>query len=196
MKHKLIIFALLFCAVVSAQQNQEQENRLTYRSFSITPVSVFRSNFGSGFTGGLFTADLTFQKNKHLFSAAASLGSELNILGGSSSFSQYDLKYGRSFKLNRVMHVELHAGLGYFKFRNNSGGFFFSYSQAGFQKIEIEDSGGFNNPRLTFPVVAKLNFRTGPRFSLGLQATYSINSLVTIYSLGIVLQWNKRISKE
>jgi hypothetical protein len=43
---------------------------------------------------------------------------------------------------------------------------------------------------LGLPMVIKLRYRTGDKFSIGLKFQANINSVENVYSVGLLLQWN------
>ncbi|MFK2820466.1 hypothetical protein U0L90_10090 [Flavobacteriaceae sp. LMIT009] len=165
--------ALLLVALVSYGQDVEKSN-LRYRSWSVTPIEVY--DFSSGnqdlFSGVLpfsISTDLAFSLNESLFSISATYGEESGIFSGSANFKQISLLYGREFELNEWLFFETHTG----------GGMFF-YNSTDLTKGVSE---------LAIPLVGKLRFKTGNKFSIGLRLSYIFNSFNNLYSAGLSLQW-------
>ncbi|NNL82401.1 MAG: hypothetical protein HKP28_03365 [Winogradskyella sp.] len=78
--------------------------------------------------------------------------------------------YGREFELKKWLLAETHFGGG-----------LFSYGSSDIQK---------NINEFIIPLVVKIRYKTGDRFSIGLRFSYNINSLNNLYSAGLLLQWN------
>ena len=98
------------------------------------------------------------------------IGEEYVIWGSADFYAQLNAKYGREFELSEWLYLDAFAGLGYFKMGN-----------AGTVNI---------------PVQMKLRFKTGKRFSFGVNLQSHFNFETTMHSAGIVLQWHsKRNSK-
>lgn len=112
----LLIF-LLFAVTVYSQG-------LKFNSFSISPFLGFYDNYSPEKRVGGFAcnADISFAKNKNIFSVYVSAGIEfkLNITivapgGGETDRAEYDeinLLYGREFRITNWFKLETHAGLG------------------------------------------------------------------------------------
>ncbi|MBT8274217.1 MAG: hypothetical protein KJO77_10445 [Bacteroidia bacterium] len=161
-----IVFIVISISMLSYGQEEKSSTRLEYEYFSITPVEVYyMKNIG----GVALTSTLGFTINEHLISLNASTGGEFVILGTSSTFYQVNLVYGREFKLSPVVHIDVHAGGGIFGFNDH-------------RELKLR--------RFGLPLIAKLRFKTGERFSLGLKFQANINSFKNLLATGIVLQWN------
>jgi hypothetical protein len=116
------------------------------------------------------TLDASYALQKHLFSLSGSYGQESGIFSGTASFKQLSLLYGREFELKEWLFAETHLG----------GGLFFYDSSD--SPIHIST--------FSVPIVGKIRFKTGERFSIGLRLTYLFNSFNNLYSGGLSLQWN------
>ena len=126
--------------------------------------SVFWNSGGAAITG-----ELSYSINKSIFTFSATTGSEIAIFGRATSYNQLNFLYGREFEIKRWLFVDTHAGIGLF-FRN--------------------DSDNSNLIAAGIPLVTKLRFKTGDKFSIGLKFQANINSIENIYSAGLLLQWN------
>jgi len=153
------------CIIVFAQ-NKAQKDKLSFHSFSITPIEVFFNEFSGGVA---ITGDLSYAVNKNIFTFSATTGSEIAFFGRATSYNQLNILYGREFKLKKWLFVDTHAGIGLF-FRNDS------------RNTKLIPIG--------IPLVTKLRFKTGDKFSIGFKFQANINSIDNIYSVGLLLQWN------
>lgn len=176
---KRLVFAfscLLFCALPVKSQ-EESSTRLGYRSFSISPLGIYVGNNG----GFALSADVSFDYGKNMFSLGFRGGSEGNFIGHNDSFTEVNFLYGQSFPLNEKIFTEVFIGAGYFHF--NTYGVIDSRTN---RKGEID------NKTIGFPIGTKLQFKLGPRYSMGIGLAANINSVESIGTLGLVLQWNRK----
>ena len=175
----ILYISILFLTINSLAQ--QRRNKLEYKSISFTPLNVYFDNSTGGLT---FNADVSFGYRENIFTFSASEGSEyaISIFGEATpdSFQQLNLLYGKELKLSKTIFVDLHVGLGYFSWKST--------------RINKERKGYERLTTIGVPVVAKLRFKIGERFSLGLQFQSNFNSANNIYSSGILLQWNKKPS--
>lgn len=164
---KTLVIVFSFMITIVLGQEESSSNNLKRHSFSITPVELYTMRYSEGIS---LSVDFSFAKKEHIFSIAGSYGSEFVVIFGSpDSYAQLGLLYGREFELNKVVYFDMHAGPGLFFYMDS------------------------DDPTLTkfnVPVIAKLRFKTGEQFSLGLKFQANINSLATLYNMGIALQWN------
>jgi hypothetical protein len=152
--------------VTTFAQNTYKKDKLSFHSFSITPLEIFA---GKHTEGGAITGEISYALNKNIYTFSATTGSEIAIFGRATSYNQLNILYGREFKIKKWLFVDTHAGIGIF-FRNDS-----------------------HNSRLTavgIPLVTKLRFKTGDKFSIGFKFQGNINSIENIYSAGLLFQWN------
>lgn len=171
-KIKISLLFILMSTIIYGQEGKSSGG-LQYDYFSITPVEIFFWKDGAGCAA--ISSNLGFSLNEHLFSLNASTGSEIVIIFGTpSTFYQINLLYGRAFKLSEVVYIDTHAGAGIFGFNDHRD-----------TKLT----------RIGIPLIAKLRFKTGDRFSLGLKFQANINSIQNSMAVGIVLQWNSIHSK-
>jgi hypothetical protein len=157
------------CIQNSWSQESKRSNKIEFKSFSFSafPLDLFFNENGNGAS---MTLDISLNSNKDIFTFLATGGSEISVLGGggNTSFEQLNLMYGREMNLAKNIFIDLHAGVGYvsYKFRDN------------------------RNTTIGVPLMAKLRFKTGERFSIGLRLLENINSSSNVLSTGILFQWN------
>ena len=174
---KYLFIVLVSISSLGFGQEDSSEKGLHYHSisFNFPPFSVY----GANRTGGLqMGADLTLAYKENLFTYMMAAGGEITVLGVSDNYSQINLMYGREFALARTAFFEIHGGAGYFNFRSVD--------------VDPNRSGQETAQTIGFPLMGKLRFHTGPRFSIGLQMGANFNSANTIWTAGVVLQWNRR----
>jgi hypothetical protein len=169
MKEITLMLFILMSTVCSSQENNKN-NGLEYKSVSFTPLAIY-SDFETG--GIAFSADVSFAYKKHIFTFETTTGAEFTIFDTGDSFEQLSVLYGREFMLNKTVFIDTHLGLGYFSFKSSARNF----------------------DRLTtigIPLAVKVRYKTAKRFSIGIQFQANINSINNIYTIGVLLQWNKK----
>ena len=174
----LLMFWILLSAFPVLSQEKAGE-RFSYRSFSISPLGGY---FGSN-SGMFFNADVSFDYGGNIFSLEIGDGSEtgVGIFGHNDHFREVNFLYERSFTLNEIVFAEVFLGAGYFQF-NTYG----VIDPINGKKGEIE------RDTVGFPIGAKVQFRLGPRYSMGVKFGGNINSVETVGIVGLVLQWNRK----
>ncbi|MCK0180329.1 hypothetical protein MWU50_13595 [Flavobacteriaceae bacterium S0862] len=155
-KKGLFVFAVLLITFISNGQDREK-SVLKFKSWSVTPIEVYdfsnkNQNLFSGFLPTSISTDIAFALNENLFSISGTLGGETGIFGGSASYKQISLLYGREYELKKWLFADAHIG---------SGMFF--YSSTEFNK---------NISEFAIPLVGKLRFKTDEKFSIGLRLSY------------------------
>lgn len=167
-KYQKILMGIFIClfGVVTFAQNTTQKDKLSYHFFSLTPLEVFFTDFSGGLA---ITGELGYAVGQNLFIISGSIGEEYAIWGRGHRFQQLNLLYGREFEIVDRLFADAHAGLGLFRLSDD------------------RDS----DTTLGLPMVIKLRYRTGDKFSIGLKFQANINSVENIYSVGLLLQWNK-----
>jgi len=170
---KIIVVSIFLMSVLSVSQSDYEKEQILFKSFSFSP-----SIYSDGNTGGfVFSSDLSYIYNKNIFSLSFITGSEITILGSSDIFMELNLLFGNEFKLSEKFLVEIHGGLGYFYFSPAN------YYQNSSYVVGI-------------PITTKFRFDGRGKFSFGFQLHANINSVNSIYTVGVLFQWNKRaISK-
>lgn len=180
-KHFILFgFFLLLITFQVSSQEKEDSQKLAYRSFSISPLGIY----AGGNTGVYISGDINFDYGKNIFGLGVGAGTEGNLLGSNDDVYEINLLYGRSFSLNGKIFTDFFVGAGYFHF--NTYGIIDTKTR---KRGEIDDS------TIGFPIGAKLQFRLGPRYSMGIKVGANINSLESIGTLGLVLQWNQKRDK-
>lgn len=115
---------MLSIAVTTFGQNNDQKNKLSFHSFSITLLEVYDgNNYTVG--GGAITGDLSFASGKSIFTFSGSVGQSFYTLGFVfNAFQQLNILYGREFKLNDWFLLTLMLELGFYFIMNQEIGFF------------------------------------------------------------------------
>ncbi len=153
-------------------QETNQTKLFRFKSASLTPLEIYFDKS----TGGLsFTGDVSYAYQEHIFTLSGTVGSELTFVGGvGDGFEQLNLLYGREFTLSKIVFIDVHGGLGYFSFKPG--------------RRDLERS-----TQIGIPLVAKLRFKMGSVFSMGMKLQANINSANNIYTIAALnLQWNRR----
>jgi len=178
MEKSLILCGLLFLLISFQCHSQEDQvsDNFAYRSFSISPFGIY----AGGSNGVTVSGDVSFDYGKNIFSLGLGAGTEGNVIGKNHDFFEVNFLYGRSIPLSGKIFTDIFIGAGYFHF--NTFGFI----------PEIGRSGDISEKTIGFPIGAKFQFKIGPRYSMGLKLGANINSVETIGTLGLVLQWNKK----
>ena len=178
MDKRIILLGFLFLLITFqvCSQVEDSSEKFAYRSTSISPIGLY---FGSE-TGVTIGADLSFDYRKNIFSLNFDAGTEGNFVGSSDQYVAANILYGRSFHLNKNIFTDLYAGAGYFNFRT------YDFIGTSGRKGDIKES------TIGFPIGAKFLYQLGPRYSMGLKVGANINSLETIGTVGLVLQWNRK----
>ncbi|WP_310992503.1 hypothetical protein [Aequorivita marina] len=176
---KIIILrlALLLVALPMLSQEVDDTAKLSYRAFSISPVGFY---VGSD-AGYAFNADIGFVYQGNIFALDFGAGSALSVFGPGDDYIQANILYGRSFKLNKTIFTDVFIGAGYFHFNTY-----------GVIDTSTRRRGEIDKKTLGFPLGAKLQFRLGPRYSMGVRIGTNINSAESIGTLGLLLQWNSK----
>lgn len=164
----MVVLSIFLISAIAFAQNAINNDKLSYHSFSLTPLEVFLTDNDGGLA---ITGELSFSYRKNIFTFSASSGETLAFFGKGDAFQQLNLLYGREFKLKKWFFIDTHAGIGLFFYNHNH-------------------SGGNHISEIGIPIVTKLRFKTGDKFSIGLKFQANINSFENIYSAGLLLQWN------
>jgi len=176
-KYIIFVFSVLLLNTFPALSQEENSNKLRYRSFSISPLEIFMGNS----SGLAISGDVSFDYDNNIFSLNLGSGTEGDFIGHNDSFSAINILYGRNFPLSKNFFTDVFVGAGYFHF--NTYGLINAETR---RKGEIEES------TIGFPIGAKFQYMLGQRFSLGLKLGVNINSSQSIGTVGLVLQWNQR----
>jgi hypothetical protein len=159
---KQILGILIFLVgTLSYAQSTTPPDKLSFHSFSITPLEVF---FYKNSGGLAITGELSYAISENIFTLSASFGEEF----WGPEIQQFNILYGRELKLKDWLFIDFSAGAGLFRLK---------YSKS-------------NEQALGIPLVTKIRFKTGEKFSIGFKLQGNINSVENIYSIGLLLQWN------
>ena len=164
-KCSLTIWIFLI-TTVSFSQSSTETDKLLFNSISITPLEIFipENDFGASITG-----EISFAVDKNIFAFSATTGGTYSIWGSGKEFNQLNILYGREFEVLRRLFIDTYAGLGVL---------FVNYSR---------------HPNLTkvgIPIILKVRYKTGEKFSIGIRSQLNINEIENIFSVGLLLQWN------
>ena len=159
---------------------QEMDGKFKVKSVSLAP-NFYIGNGNTGFMGNL---DLVFNKNRHLFKASIMVASEIDVcVWGpcySDNYYSFDLMYGREFFVKKGIAIDVFAGVGYLLFETSN-----------------PDLRGYMTKKtIGFPIQARLRFRDGKTFNLGLQLHSNVNSASSLFAIGPFFQWNFHTSKQ
>ena len=99
------------------------------------------------------------------------IGDDTSIIPDIDSYYEVNFLYGRMFKLHKNIYWDIHGGVGYFAFG-------------------VDDFDSSENA-IALPISTKFRFMIGNKFSTGLQFHTNINAEQTIYSAGLVFQFNR-----
>lgn len=168
--HYVVTAFLVLLPVKNFSQNLKKET-YGFKSLS-TGIGICS---GQKNDGGLnFYIDLTTEYKKNLFSLSFSTGAEFNLFDASRDYKEFDLLYGREFKLADFFVIEAYTGIGIF---NES---YKDYS-SDFKKM--------SESTIALPIKIKMLFYVSKNFALGLNPNLTLNKIDNIYSGNLVLQW-------
>lgn len=173
----VLILVTFLHPLIAESQNDTISNKFEFHSISASPTGIYAGNtFGLAVSG-----DVSFNYGVNIFSLAVGTGSELVVLGYSEFYQQANLLYGREYRLSKRTLIDVSAGAGYF---HNSTYGSLNDNTSAFGEIDRYTIG--------FPVSTKIRFMLSSRFSMGLQLQLNINSAQTIFTTGIILQWDRK----
>ncbi len=166
-KQKTIISIVLFLiGFMAFTQNIIRKDKLSFHSFSITPLEVFFIDNSGGVS---ITGELSYAFNKNIFTFSATAGEELSIWSRGFRYQQISMLYGREIGLSKRLFIDTHAGIGLIVYND-------------LYDTRLIEAG--------IPLVTKLRYKTGDKFSIGLKFQANFNSAENVYSAGVLLQWN------
>lgn len=175
--HFTFLFLLLICPCVTILAQDDATNNFSYRSFSVTPVGLYIATE----PGLAFSADVSLECGKHIFSLGLEAGGELTIWNDSESYLQANLHYGREFFITPKFLIEVYGGAGFLHFQE--------YGMISSDPLRYGDK--YTNT-IGVPVGAKFLFLLGPRYSMGVNLHGNFNTVHTIGAIGLVFQWNRK----
>ncbi len=172
----IIVASIFLISVMGISQSDGKKEQFIFKSFSFSP-GVYSNNSNTGIA---LSGDINYAYNKNIYTFSAIAGGVVcgDFFGScrSENFEQLNILYGRELMLTKKIVIDVHAGLGYFSYKSSS-------------TIGTESG---RSTTVGFPLTAKLRFKTGNRFSIGLQLHANVNSVSTIYTAGVLFQWNRK----
>jgi len=164
---KKIIILLLLCTISNKMLSQEESKSIKLHSIDLGFGGFSNKNYG----GIDFYSNVALKSKANLFSISFITGGELNILGGlSANYKEYDLMYGKEFKIAKWISFEGFGGIGYFNQNSN--------------KILIPDENA-----ISFPVKINTKFYISKHFGLGINTNYSINKINNNFSANFIIHY-------
>lgn len=186
----------LFVFFITGVHSQEPDNSLRFYSISFSPLNAYTSSSSEGIALSL---DLNLKKGNTLIKVFALTGSESDISGFAESdisenFYEMDILLGNEIEAKSWLYIDYFAGLGLKDLITNTpekipgsghpaGSGIFSYTQ-----YEYRDNKS-HNVKLALALQSNLRFKTGKRFSLGLQLHTNITTSNTMISYGLLFRW-------
>lgn len=164
-KRYLTIWIFLITAITFSQ-NTTKTDRLLFNSFSITPLEIFVTENN---TGASITGEISCAINNNVFTFSGTTGGTFSIWGLGKEFNQLNILYGREFEVLRKLYIDTHAGLGV---------------------LIVNYSRHPNLTKVGIPIILKVRYKTGNKFSIGIRSQVNINEIENISSVGLLLQWN------
>lgn len=168
MKRLLCLFILISFFKGYSQEN-ESETKVAYHSFSFSPAGSYTKN---SIAGASFSGDVRFSYGKNLFLIGAEGGVEyFTLLDPADSYYEFNLNYGREFKVYKRLYADFFGGLGYVNQR--------TYNDMYNSNIGIPLTG-----------VVRVILKHG--FSIGLKFHVNLNPDRVIFSTGLHLQFTRK----
>lgn len=162
---KILGLSIFLIGSMAFSQDAVKNNKLAFNSFSVTPLEVYFTDYSGGVA---ITGELGYKIGRNILTLSGSYGEEFVIWGNPDTFQQLNILYGREFEILNHFFIDTHGGLGMFRFKDED-----------YTKISVG-----------IPLVCKMRYKTGDKFSIGLKFQVNVNSVKNIYSAGILLQWN------
>ncbi|MBK5213040.1 MAG: hypothetical protein JJE55_05195 [Flavobacteriaceae bacterium] len=185
--YKLNIYGLLFLLVPFSSSAQEGSisNKFSLHSVSILPVGLFYAEVGdkndnSISAGPAFAGQANFKYKKNLFGISATVGTEVDIIwsdGVNDWFYEFDLLYGREFKLAKRFYFDVFGGIGMLHKQFDES---------------IRDNGGIGGATyFAVPLQVKLKPLVTGRFAIGFQLQATISGEKPLFTGGLLLQYHR-----
>lgn len=166
MFNKVILF-FIFSSLLFTSYGQEKNN-LSFRAidFSIG-VPYLDNNIGLNANIGL---SASYKEN--IIKAFAGGGAEFTVSLGDGdnnpdSYEEYNIMYGREITINDKMILEVYGGTGYF----------------------ISNKNNEKSKNIGFPLQVQIVFPTKRKVNYGVQLHSNINSFMTIFSTGFLVNY-------
>ncbi|WP_411893512.1 hypothetical protein [Winogradskyella sp. A2] len=163
MKH--LQFILLLYSFTALGQNGS-DSKFRYNAFSVSPLEIYTDEISFGTSISL---DINFKWSKNIFTFSTSFLQEFAIWGPGDYYFQLNTMFGREHEIANWLFIDTHTGIGLF-YRNDNNA----------SQVDIG-----------IPLQLKLRFKIGERFSIGLRVQANWNSIRSLYTYGLLLQWNK-----
>ncbi|MDN3724520.1 hypothetical protein QRD02_09005 [Aequorivita sp. SDUM287046] len=176
-----LVFSLLYVQFQSYSQENETISKLTYHSFSISPIGFYTAEET---VGPSFSADVRFSYMKNIFAFGAEGGTDELIYPGSknhNSYYEFNLYYGRELKVYKRLYIDVFAGVGYVNIR-----------QVGDSYEPIDDV----YSTIGVPVTGTVKLVLNRGFIVGVKFHANLNSERIIFSAGPHLQFTAKSRRQ
>ena len=180
LKYFLFLFVLFAQVQVYSQEN-DTISKLSYHSFSISPIGFYTAGET---VGPSFSADVRFAYKKNIFAIGAEGGTDELIYPGSdnhNSYYEFNLYYGRELKVYKRLYVDVFAGIGYVNIR-----------QVGDSYESIDEV--YSTMGIPMTGTVKLILNRG--FTVGLKFHANLNTERIIFSAGPHLQFTAKSRRQ
>lgn len=163
--------------------NSQSQEKFRIISMDLPVLGIFSSTKSLQIsTGGLSTRiGITTEFKKNIISCEYEISTGFNLFDAYYNIHQYNLLYGRNFKISRLFRLEPNIGIGLF-YENYKDG------DTGFKEV--------GSSTLGFPIKLNLFLQTILKpASIGLSPGVTINSIATTYSVSFVIRWQFKTIK-
>src|SRR5690606_26961944 len=137
-------------------------------------------NDNSIHAGPAFAGQANFKYKKNLFGIAGTVGTEVDIVwsdGENDWFYEFDLLYGREFKMSKRFYIDAFGGIGLLNKQ--------------FNESVLENGGIESASYFTVPFQIKLRPLVNERFAIGFQLQATISSEKPLFMGGLLLQYHR-----
>lgn len=168
----LSCFFLLFLLQINWCHSQNKDSKIRIYSISVGFGGFYFSESSSEGGGASFVLNGTLESNKNLVNLCFLTGSEIGVVGSSTyNFNEFSVAYGRELQLKKWFSLEGFAGIG-------------NYNQSSKNSTIISGN------TLSFPLKLNFKFFFNKKMGMGLENTYSINSLNNNLSTNLIIHYN------
>lgn len=175
MKTRLLalpFFLLLFLLNSYWCYSQNNDSKIRINSISTGFGGFYFKKSNSEGGGASFVLNGTLVSNKNLVNLCFLTGSEIGVVGGSTyNFNEFSVAYGRELQLKKWFSLEGFAGIG-------------NYNQSSKNSTIISGN------TVSFPLKLNFKFFFNKKMGMGLENTYSINSLNNNLSTNLIIHYN------
>lgn len=169
-RHKTIFF--LFLLLINWCYTQNKDSKIRIFSVSAGFGGFYFNETNSEGGGASFVLNGTLVLNKNLVNLCFLTGSEIGVVGSSTyNFNEFSVAYGKALQLKRWFNLEGFAGIG-------------NYNQSSKNSTIISGN------TLSFPLKLNFKFFFNKKMGMGLENTYSINSLNNNLSTNLIIHYN------